>query len=113
MGQVAARAAECAGAQGRFNQYHALLYENLTWRGLGLPAFEAFGELVEVPDSAAFGACLRSVEEMPTLARDYQAALRLGLQVTPTVLVNDRWLKQLPDSAYLVEAIREAMERRE
>ncbi len=109
MGQFAARAAECAAQQGRFAEYHHLLYENLTWRGLGLPAFQAFGRLVSVPDSVAFGACLQSVDEMPTLTIDYLAGVQLGLQVTPTVLVNDRWLKQLPDSAYLVEAIREAL----
>lgn len=112
MGQTAARAAECAAEQGQFAPYHEMLYRNPAWRALGTRALESFATSAGVADSTAFADCLFSLSEMPTLARDRAAGIQLGVEVTPTVLVNGRWLKQLPDSALLVDAIRQALEGR-
>ncbi len=81
----AAMASECARDQGRFWEYHDILFQNpsalaaddlkLYANGLGL-------------DSAKFATCLETSEKKDLIAGDYEAALKAGVQGTPTYFVN-------------------------
>ena len=110
LGQTAARAAECAADQGRFVPYHNLLYENSSWLALGSRAFELYARGVGVPDSARFAECLFSLDDMKSLSSDWDAGLALGVQGTPTIMVNDLLLGGVPDSATLSGLVREALD---
>lgn len=85
--RAAALAAECAGAQGKFNEYHDLLFANQdslsarTWHGLA--------ESARVPDLVAFDACTTNQALLLSIARDSAEAARLGVEGTPTFLLND------------------------
>src|SRR5262245_30069004 len=83
----AAEAAQCAGEQGRFWEYHDLLFARqkpgqgwdfaILARELGL-------------QQTAFENCLNSGRFGDEITKDLQDGLRLGLTSTPTFLVNGR-----------------------
>lgn len=82
----AAMAAECAARQGRFIEYHNLLFRDqheLGQRSLAALAFRA-----GVRDTATFDSCLRDGNTASVVAADVAAGKRLGVFGTPTVLVN-------------------------
>lgn len=110
MGQTAARAAECAGDQGKFEQYHDMLYTNANWLGLGSRAFESYARLAAVADSIAFAECLYSVEPVSSIEADIAEALRTGATGTPTLVINGRLLGAVPDSAELSALVRRQLE---
>jgi protein-disulfide isomerase len=86
----AARAAEaslCAGAQGKFKQYHDLLFagqKDLSDTALIRLAGEAGA------DTAVFRACLASGFHEQFIRRDSEEAERIGVTGTPTVFLNGR-----------------------
>jgi protein-disulfide isomerase len=106
MGQVAARSAVCAGRQARFEEYHSRLYRDASWIALGVEALDALAESIEVPDLEGFSRCVRSLEPLPELEEDREAAERLGLVGTPTVLVNAHRIDGAPDSTTFFALIR-------
>jgi protein-disulfide isomerase/type II secretory pathway component PulC len=84
---AAAEAARCAGAQGRYWQYHDLLFA----RGAvpdrtGLEAVAAAASL----DAAAFRECLDSRAQAAAVAADASVAQALGLSMVPALFVNGR-----------------------
>jgi protein-disulfide isomerase len=83
---AAARASECAGDQGRFEQMHRVLYANQD--SLGLQSWIWFGRRAGVADTARFNRCVISGAPIAALARDTAAAHRLGVRGTPTLLLN-------------------------
>ena len=86
---LAARAARCAGDQGRFWEYHDRLYRSqVTW-GLDpnkLSAFEDYAEALGL-DGQAFRGCLNSDRYAPEVSANLELAQALGLGGTPAVLV--------------------------
>ncbi len=82
---VAARAAECAGDQGRFREYHELLYREDMWAG---NAFRRFAEEASVPDLGLFEECVGRTDPVPAIEADLSVAKGLDLPGTPTVIVN-------------------------
>jgi protein-disulfide isomerase len=82
----AARASECAGAQGRFFPYYDLLFRHqarLRTRDLELDARTAV-----VPDTAAFDRCLRGSTVDRRIDADLAAGAVAGVTSTPTFFVN-------------------------
>lgn len=85
----AARAAECAGQQDRFWEFHGLLYSTDSWME---DTSEA--ELAELADQARvasleeFARCLADREIDDIVNADVAAGQGLGIQATPTFLVN-------------------------
>lgn len=110
LGQTAARAVECAADQQSFHAYHKLLYENGSWMALGHRAFEGYAQEAGVQDSAAFSRCLFSTDAVPAITRDIEAAIRLGAEGTPTLLINDLLVHGGLDSLALAEAVRIALD---
>lgn len=109
----AARAAECAAAQGRFEPFHHLLYKETTW---GWNPQVAFGDLAarsEVPDLSMFAACIASPSPSESVERDIAAVLELGGMGTPTLLVNNVHYTTSPEPGELKRLINELLERRD
>ncbi len=103
----AARAAECAGAQGRFDSAHDLLYQYQD--SLGSKPFHEIARDAGVLDLSQFDKCMRGPERLPVIDADIGAARALGATGTPTIIVNGRLLGGPPDSTMLAAEIRRAI----
>lgn len=104
----AARAAECAADQGRFLEYHKLLYENA---GAADAQWSLLAAKAGVTDSLLFASCVANEEPVESIERDIAAVKALGGRGTPTILVNDRMIRSAPDSITMEELITEVRQR--
>jgi protein-disulfide isomerase len=95
----AARAAECAGAQGSFWGMHRLLYEKRD--SLGLIPFAEFGRRLGVKDAALFKACVLSPERIPRVEQGIRDAREIGGRGTPAVVINGVLMRRLVDSSVI------------
>ena len=84
---AAARAAECAARQGRFEQMHDLLYE--LQDSFGLLKFEDMARRAGVPSTTGFRACESDPKVEAVIDSDRQLAIRLRLMGTPSVVFDD------------------------
>lgn len=83
-------AAECAGDQGRFWDYHDLLFDRQgEWSRLQPAALDAAlaGYADELGLDGSFGECVRSPEAAREMQLDRAQALGMGLTGTPTFLI--------------------------
>lgn len=85
----AAQAAECAGDQGRFFQYHETLFKNT--RALDDRSLVGYAAQLGL-NVPVFRACLESGRKSDVVDEDVQEALSRGLMGTPSFLVNGRML---------------------
>ncbi len=81
----AAEAANCANEQGKFWQFHDLLF--LASQGLGRQAYEAYAGEINL-DLEAFKTCLDEKRYADEVTADYEFARQLGVQSTPTFFIN-------------------------
>jgi protein-disulfide isomerase len=91
---LAARAARCAGEQGRFWDYHdALFSAQQEWSPLDDPS-AAFEEMAArtVDDEESFSECLRSRRFRREVDQDVKLGRSLGVRATPTIFVNGTML---------------------
>ena len=89
---LAAQAAECANEQGRFWQFHDVLYANQGKKGsdaFSLRNLRRFAEALDM-DSAAFASCLDSGRYASIVTNETDTAFQLGVSKTPTIFVNGR-----------------------
>jgi len=91
---TAARAAECAAAQGRFDRFHEALFARIT--SIGTAPWTEFALEAEVPDTNVFNRCLSDPRSTPAVDADIRAANRLGVFATPTILVNNEQYVGIP-----------------
>ncbi|HVQ74467.1 MAG TPA: thioredoxin domain-containing protein [Candidatus Binatia bacterium] len=100
----AAEAARCAGASGRFWEYHDLLF-------VAQPAFSRTDLLMYARrldiDQATFAACLDAGRFRPLVQRDLEEGRALGVRGTPTFFVNGQRLV----GAQPIESFREAVDQ--
>ncbi len=89
----AAEAGQCAYDQGRFWEYHDLLYEQAT--SLAVNELKSYAAEVEL-DTAQFNQCLDSGQHRETVDRDLRDARGRGFRGTPSFLVNDQPLAGPP-----------------
>lgn len=82
---VAAQAANCAGRQGAYWEYHDALFTG--GLGLGRDAYQAYADRIGL-DSAAFSACLDEGAEAAEVESDAREAASLGVNGTPTFFIN-------------------------
>jgi protein-disulfide isomerase len=101
-----ARAAECAAAQGRFEEIHDLMY--LKQDSLGLKSYAEFAAESGVKDLTAFGDCLADPRHAPRFEADTKLATGMGGTGTPTIIVNGRRLGSIPDSTRLDRMVQDA-----
>ena len=89
----AARAAECAGEQERFWDYHDRLLTTDQWAG---DAFRNLARKAGVPDMGSFLECLNDGAPVPRIEEDLEDIRRIDATGTPTVIVNGTILPTPP-----------------
>lgn len=103
----AARAAECAAAQGRFEAFHDAVFAGQD--SLGLKSFEEFAAIAGTPDLRAFSACATSAGPLPMVEQDIAAAKALLVRGTPTYIINGEMFVGVPDTASLERQVKAAI----
>ena len=107
----AAEASECAGDQGKFWEYHDLLF-NL-WQGEGVGTFlpdklkTYAGQLAL--DAQAFATCLDTHQRESTVLADKRDGAEAGVKYTPTLFLNGKMMSAPRDYAELKAIIEEAL----
>lgn len=84
----AAEAANCAGEQGRYFEYHDLLFERQEdWSSRGTAAFVEYAEQLGL-ELESFKTCLSSGKYEEEVRKDLQDGLRAGVSGTPAFFIN-------------------------
>jgi len=86
---VAAEAAQCANAQGKFWEYHDALFEHQ--QALGDDDFRQYATEVGLSVDE-FNTCMESGRFRGEIAADLQEGQRMGVRGTPASFVNGRFL---------------------
>ena len=107
----AAEASECASDQGKFWEYHDLLFSR--WRGEGVGTFlpdKLKGYAAEMAlDSDAFSACLDTRRHEPTVLADKRDGAQAGVKYTPTLFLNGQVISPVGDYEQLKTKIEDAL----
>ena len=95
---AAATAAEAAGRQGKFFEYHNMLYDNQdAWKSASAAdrtkTFEAYATQLGL-DTAKFKSDLTSQEVTDKINRDRSTARKFGYTSTPTLMLNGQKVSQ-------------------
>ena len=103
---AAAEASECAHEQGKFWEYHDLLFtrqaQDRPWNFVGLAAESRL-------DVEAFRGCVNSGRFRTEVGKDLEDGLRLGVTSTPTFFINGRPLLGLQSISAFQELIDKAL----
>jgi protein-disulfide isomerase len=102
--EPAARAAECAGEQGKFESMHDLLFERQA--AFGMKPWEEFAAEAGIPDHGAFQSCMSSMEPVARIVAGRKLAEQLNVAGTPTLIVNGWKLTSLPRDAEFDQIIK-------
>ena len=95
---ISAEAARCAGEQGKFWEYHDLLYADQT--GLDKSGLLAKAAQLQL-DEKQFDACLSGEKYKTQIEQDSQEGLRAGVSGTPGFFVNGVFLSGAqPEAAF-------------
>ncbi|MFW5746018.1 MAG: DsbA family protein [Nanoarchaeota archaeon] len=84
--QKAAEASECARDQGKFWEYHDILYANQN--ALSVSALKSYAVQLGL-DAQAFNQCLDSGEKSDIVMQDLQEGRQRGVSGTPTFFIGD------------------------
>lgn len=95
--QKAAEAARCAGEQGKFVEYHDVLYYS---RLLDVAALKEHARTLKL-DGDRFDNCLDTGMEAAAVKKDLEEAKSLGLSGTPSFFVNNHFFSGVVDYAPL------------
>jgi protein-disulfide isomerase len=96
---LAAQASACANEQGRFWDYHHILYANQKGKreqqtAEDLKRYAAASS----HDMERFNSCLDSGKFATTVSNDTEAATQMGVTSTPTIFVNGRKVQSTADA---------------
>lgn len=86
--EKAAEAAHCAGAQGKYWEYHDMLFKN---KKLDVPQLKETARNLSL-DSKAFESCLDSGAQAEAVKKDAADGQTLQVQGTPSFLINGRFI---------------------
>lgn len=100
----AAKAAECAADQGRFEAFHDRIFAEQAQ--LGLKTFHDFAREAGVLDLPTFDACYADPTPVPSIDRDVKLVTAIGGTGTPTVVING-WLLRGGVDVALLDSISE------
>ena len=106
----AARAAECAARQGKFEEFHTWLYRDIEWMANPRGRFASIATEIGIPDSVRFETCVDDLAPVAEIERDVEAVKELGGTGTPTILVNDILLGSVADSLTLINLVEAALD---
>lgn len=103
----AAFLAECARDQGKFQAAHRALFEHpaLTISG----SWDSLAVLAGVPSLSALGDCLKAHEVKQRIAQDMALGRRMGVNVTPTIIVNRELMRDAPSAIALRARLKERL----
>lgn len=87
LAQKAAEAARCAGAQGKFWEYHDLLLARQ--QDLTQSSFDQFARDLKL-DQGQFSECMITAQEQPRVERTFQEGLFLKVDATPYFFINNQ-----------------------
>lgn len=90
----AALGAECAGEQGRFAEYLDVVYAEQD--SLGNREWASLAARAGVPDTVAFNGCMAQEFGRDVIDRGKELGRRIGVNGTPTVIVNGWLLRPTP-----------------
>lgn len=110
LARAAAIAAECAGEQGRFQEFHDRLF--IDQRAMGPNAWITFAAKAGVPDSLSFKECMASDRPLQRIHADQAAGRTIGVNATPTVIVNGRMLSGTPSLGLMRREVERALATR-
>jgi protein-disulfide isomerase len=99
---LAAVAAECAAEQGKFWQYHDLLFDNQ--QRLDRLSLLTYATRLGL-DGTRFGACLDSPASLARVESDVTTGVDLGIDSTPTLFINGRLIKGTLEPDLLGDAV--------
>lgn len=102
----AAEAGHCAAAQGKFWEFHDLVYEQFA--GLELNALQGYASRIGL-DLAAFNQCLDQRLMRQKVQTNEQEARRLGLRGTPGFTINGRPLPAPPSFTQLAALVQQEL----
>ena len=107
----AAEAAYCAGDQGKFWEYHDLLYSNWTGENVGDFAPDKLRQFASALglDSNQFDDCLNRGLHASQVQQDVTNATSDGVQATPTFLINGKMVKGAQPFDVFQQAIEAAL----
>ena len=111
--EEATQAALCAGEQGKFWEFHRMLYARQEqWRRLPNPRqrLQEFAGDVGV-DNAALASCVRSGRMERLISADKAYGRSLGVRSTPTVFINDKRIVGAQQEGDFVRTIRQELDR--
>lgn len=104
---LAARAARCANEQGRFWEYHDLVFgKQPQWSAVGdaTDVFLQYGDQVGL-DRGKFEECVRSDRYVREISESMQLGTSLGVRGTPTLFVNGKRLESTPSFQELQQVV--------
>jgi protein-disulfide isomerase len=99
----AARAAECAGDQGKFAEYHDRLYQRQD--SFGLRPWSAYAVDAGVPDTLRFSRCAHDTAAVRRIRAGAAVGRSLSVHATPTVIVNGWRFSTPPEADELARVI--------
>ena len=105
----AAQASVCAGEQGKFWEYHDILFSS---NDLSEQALKRFASDVGL-ETTEFNTCLGSEASATIVRKDIEEAMRAGVQGTPTYFVNGRIVKGLKNSEDFKNVIDQALRQKQ
>lgn len=106
----AALASECAAAQQKFEAYHDVLFQNQD--SIGSKRWSEFAIEAGVPDTARFAGCMRDRTYAQRIEADLRSAAELGVDATPTSIINGMKISGVVEEAVLLSMIEEALARK-
>ena len=107
---LAAAAAWCADDQGKFWEYHDLIFanaDNPNLPGLTRATHDLFAEYLDL-DMAAFGSCMDDHVHEADVIAEREEATALGVGGTPTILLNGEIVTNIQTYDELLQLIEEA-----
>jgi protein-disulfide isomerase len=101
-------AARCAGEQGKFWEYHDLLFERSPSHSP--EQLKQYARDLKL-DGPAFAQCLESGKYQAEVAHDVQEGTRLGVSGTPTFVINGRFIEGEQSIAELQKLVESELAR--
>jgi protein-disulfide isomerase len=111
--EVAAQAAWCAGEQGKFWEFHHMLYRRQElWNHLAAPLerLREFGKDLNL-DAMALKSCVESARMQTLVTADRTYSQQLQVNSTPTLFINDNRVVGARSESDLVLLIRQELNR--
>lgn len=105
---LAAEAAHCAGEQDAFWSYHDLLFEEQSKTEFTAENLKVFARKLDL-DTKSFDACLDENRYHDFVVGQTQESQQMGLQGTPSFIINQQFIPGLVDFEQMKQIIEEEL----